>query len=338
MTAGTRLASLVVRLLLTPMPLLLAIEPDPQQAACLTALVSAHLTADLVLAASVAEARTALRQRRPDLVLTSSSVSAAEQAELTASLGALGDQHPGVPTLTMPHLAGHTTPPRRTRGLLSRLRRARSTPGCDPAAFAAHITECLALADAVRRAYAHATTAETADGAARPGSGEAHAGMTLQVIVEPERADEPVVAAEWLDLEPYLDDDARPAGLAGAREADGVPDANVIELPPAGELWAQLAPGYAARMAPLEGPSMTPGAPDVTSRDEDTGMEAADTVSPPMRLVRGRLRSDRPMRDEWGLYDPEQCGFAALLVRLEELADDDRREREHGERSAIMRR
>jgi hypothetical protein len=27
------------------------------------------------------------------------------------------------------------------------------------------------------------------------------------------------------------------------------------------------------------------------------------------------------MQDEWGLYDPEQCGFAALLERLEELTE-----------------
>jgi len=25
------------------------------------------------------------------------------------------------------------------------------------------------------------------------------------------------------------------------------------------------------------------------------------------------------MQDEWGLFDPEQCGFAALLDKLDEI-------------------
>jgi hypothetical protein len=27
------------------------------------------------------------------------------------------------------------------------------------------------------------------------------------------------------------------------------------------------------------------------------------------------------VQDEWGLFDPEQCGFAALLAKLEEVTD-----------------
>jgi hypothetical protein len=29
----------------------------------------------------------------------------------------------------------------------------------------------------------------------------------------------------------------------------------------------------------------------------------------------------RPTQDQWGLFDPEQCGFAALLSKLEEITD-----------------
>ena len=46
----------------------------------------------------------------------------------------------------------------------------------------------------------------------------------------------------------------------------------------------------------------------------------------------------KPMQDEWGLYDPEQCGFAALLERLEELTETEAAEKEGEGRSAIMRR
>jgi hypothetical protein len=33
-----------------------------------------------------------------------------------------------------------------------------------------------------------------------------------------------------------------------------------------------------------------------------------------------RGRPIRPVQDEWGFFDPEQCGFAALLAKLEEMA------------------
>jgi hypothetical protein len=30
-------------------------------------------------------------------------------------------------------------------------------------------------------------------------------------------------------------------------------------------------------------------------------------------------KKSRPLQDEWGLFDPEQCGFSALLAKLEEI-------------------
>src|SRR5690348_1902988 len=37
-----------------------------------------------------------------------------------------------------------------------------------------------------------------------------------------------------------------------------------------------------------------------------------------------RATKARAVQDEWGLFDPEQCGFAALLAKLDEitLADE----------------
>ena len=37
-----------------------------------------------------------------------------------------------------------------------------------------------------------------------------------------------------------------------------------------------------------------------------------------------RTRSEPPVQDEWGFFDPEQCGFAALLTKLDEIADQDK--------------
>lgn len=37
----------------------------------------------------------------------------------------------------------------------------------------------------------------------------------------------------------------------------------------------------------------------------------------PKPKVRRRLPRG-PIQDEWGVFDPEQCGFAALLAKLKE--------------------
>jgi len=37
-----------------------------------------------------------------------------------------------------------------------------------------------------------------------------------------------------------------------------------------------------------------------------------------------RPRKPKPAQDEWGLFDPEQCGFAALLAKLEEVTEEER--------------
>ena len=34
-----------------------------------------------------------------------------------------------------------------------------------------------------------------------------------------------------------------------------------------------------------------------------------------------RAKTPNPIQDEWGFFDPEQCGFAALLAKLDEMTD-----------------
>jgi hypothetical protein len=36
-----------------------------------------------------------------------------------------------------------------------------------------------------------------------------------------------------------------------------------------------------------------------------------------------RSKKGKPVQDEWGFFDPEQCGFAALLAKLDEITDED---------------
>ena len=42
--------------------------------------------------------------------------------------------------------------------------------------------------------------------------------------------------------------------------------------------------------------------------------------NPPVHAAR-RSRQAKPVQDEWGFFDPEQCGFAALLAKLDEITE-----------------
>jgi hypothetical protein len=45
-------------------------------------------------------------------------------------------------------------------------------------------------------------------------------------------------------------------------------------------------------------------------------------TAPPIK----RGRNAQPVQDEWGFFDPNQCGFPALVAKLDEIAarDSDR--------------
>ena len=48
--------------------------------------------------------------------------------------------------------------------------------------------------------------------------------------------------------------------------------------------------------------------------------EVVATPAPAPAPVR-RSRKAKPIQDEWGFFDPEQCGFAALLAKLDEITE-----------------
>ena len=63
-----------------------------------------------------------------------------------------------------------------------------------------------------------------------------------------------------------------------------------------------------------------------TPRSEATRAETARAGAARADDARSEGRSDKktkPIQDEWGFFDPEQCGFAALLAKLDEVTDSD---------------
>jgi CheY-like chemotaxis protein len=134
-------------------PLILAVEPDPDQAAELTALVRRQFDAELVLGAGTEAALRALAGRVPDLVLTSPLIPPRDESELVAWLRELGIKGSHVQTVTIPVLAS-AAPPSVSRGSTLPFGRGRSTAAtpdsCDPAVFADWVSVYLELAQTHR--------------------------------------------------------------------------------------------------------------------------------------------------------------------------------------------
>jgi hypothetical protein len=70
----------------------------------------------------------------------------------------------------------------------------------------------------------------------------------------------------------------------------------------------------------------TPRAPRTTTAPRTTAAPvpvSGEFHGPPP--VKKKQKSRKAVQDEWGFFDPQQCGFGALLKKLDELADSDER-------------
>ena len=75
------------------------------------------------------------------------------------------------------------------------------------------------------------------------------------------------------------------------------------------------APARAASPKPAIAKQETAPEPAVASAPDATS-NAADAAK-----RRKRPQKATPVQDEWGFFDPEQCGFAALLAKLDEITE-----------------
>ena len=157
------------------MSLILAIEPNKSQAHQLSALVRAHLKAELVTAPTAAAALAALGDRIPDVVLTPALFGLRDEAALTERLRELGSDGSHVQTLAIPILAAPSKGGPNSSSLLNRKdKKGEEEVGCDPAVFAEQIKIYLQRAAVERRAQASEAAARsmTAAPAAPAGSPE----------------------------------------------------------------------------------------------------------------------------------------------------------------------
>jgi hypothetical protein len=49
-----------------------------------------------------------------------------------------------------------------------------------------------------------------------------------------------------------------------------------------------------------------------------------------------RRKVNPPIQDEWGLFDPQQCGFAALVAKLESVTEDEDVEKQRGTSARLV--
>jgi hypothetical protein len=43
----------------------------------------------------------------------------------------------------------------------------------------------------------------------------------------------------------------------------------------------------------------------------------------PRRRAEPKRAEPKPLQDEWGFFDPKQCGFSALIAKLDEIAEEE---------------
>jgi hypothetical protein len=97
---------------------------------------------------------------------------------------------------------------------------------------------------------------------------------------------------------------------------------------PARPEWAELLDALrhdldrmqTARVVPVAAPAAAPSAPVAADA-------SADEVEPPSATRKKKRKKTQPVQDEWGFFDPEQCGFAALVAKLDEVADPNEKTR-----------
>src|SRR5262249_20690416 len=84
------------------------------------------------------------------------------------------------------------------------------------------------------------------------------------------------------------------------------------------ETWEPPAPANTAERAAERAPDRPDWVQLVESLRVDVERRRSENSAAPKTA---RKTPPRPIQDEWGLFDPAQCGFAALLAKLDEITD-----------------
>ena len=332
------------------MALILAIEPNKNQAHQLSTLVRTHLKAELVTAPTAAAALTALGDRIPDVVLTPALFGLKDEAALTERLRQMGSDGSHVQTLAIPILASSSS--RGNGTLLGRKKdKGDAEVGCDPAVFAEQIRIYLQRAAVERRAQAseaaaRAMTAAPATSDETPvmddmstflGADELDVD-SLELTTIPPPA--PSLPAPSLPAAPP----AQTRAATGQKGSSSAPEERHGQAKQKSPHAAAVEEELGLVTPPAAGPPLWRVAESIedfyTSAESfdgtpagaaaDTGAPvrpAASPQNPPtvkaLPTAPGtppRPRRTPPQADDWTYFDPSQSDFKSLIRRLDEIA------------------
>ena len=329
------------------MSIILAIEPDRRRAAQLTGMARAHLRAELLVAASAAEAVEALDGRVPDVLLTAPLLPSQEEAAMAEHLRQLGAAAAHVQTLTIPLLAGAGD---RDRPVLSAFRRDRSNrsepEGCDPKVFAEQITDYLREARERRDTPApppRQTPAPAVEVTQPPRLATAKNG-TIARLLAAAVEDAPDDFKEFLlpptpsvPLAPPADEFETEVQAAIAeigdmatditlsRTDEGFSTGNIPTFEPAfGSVGHE--PTDDPFAVSTDAVSSTRLVSLAVDHEPAASIDIAQAAGPGTSVTSGLRRRTRRVQGEddgWAFFDPNQYGFPALIAKLDEIASRD---------------
>jgi CheY-like chemotaxis protein len=353
------------------MTLILAVEPDPRQAARLSSVLRGRRHTEVVVAKSADTAIETMEGRVPNVLLTSQLLSPQDEARLADWLKDLGPAGTRVQALTIPILAPKATTEAPQRGgLLSGFRRRtkQAPQGCEPRMFAEHVSAYLdqGLVEGMEDVtpemapVAEASTAEPMllepapepvlfEPAPEPVPCEPSPEPMVYELTSPDPEPTPdTFVTEVLVSPPHAAEEDEGLWLLtrspqvieftdepSSTESDTLP-LELLPSPPSPQVLTL--PSEVRPIAPLEVVFEPP--PVITVRDDfdDRALRraVAEAAPPPAVLVPLDAAPDalEPVQDEWGLFDPSKCGFAALLEKLDEITDDDK-QASHGAESSV---
>ena len=277
------------------MALILVIESDRRQTSKLTILARSQLRADLLIVDNVTQALAKLDECDPDLILLSAAISGRDQLALGDRLLELEEQGVRIQTLNIPTfgLAGQRARvPQKSapgRAPVSRGRPSQAD-SMDPVVFGVQISTLLERIAAERAASGTAVRRHQ-PAAAVVEEDEPEATEAAPPIETPASTDVPDSTSrnEWSDL---LDAMRREIEVAQSpaqpQRADSESNSRTVER----------------------------GAPATSPETPEPG-PAPVAASAPVRKKKVRRV---PPQDEFGFFDPQQCGLSALFAKLDTIS------------------
>lgn len=337
------------------MTLILAVEPDPRQASRLSSVLRGRRNTQVVVSKAADAAIEAMAGRVPDVLLTSPLLSPQDELRLADWLKELGPSAAHVQTLTIPILARTGPREEQTRGLLGGLRGRKQksiVQGCEPKIFAEHVATYLDQAIAERMddvvtppAAVPAPEPEAVPEPVIMSAPELNAeeswgpDLTAELeaeescAAEPEVLPEPEVQAVPADNEGawLLSRSPQVVQVSEKPVADEPDTVPMMRLP---QPQVLTLPREVVPVAPLEVVFVPPEV--ITIREDTCQKLVLPQPAPKPASPTTRRKKKELVQDEWGLFDPSKCGFAALLEKLDEITEEERQTHKEAETSVRL--